>query len=113
MEELRKSPYEQAQDLFRQHPEEGTFADALVDHLESGYVFSTPDVFMLGKPVNDGWFVHTLCGDMQKAIELMPYFLPWIAFVRYHNGKRRLAMYRTVRLKALCEPAKPALTFTD
>ena len=107
------TPYEQAQELFLLHPEEGTFADTLVDHLASGYVFSTPDTFLMGKPVNDGWFVHTLCGDMQKAIELMPYFLPWIAFVRHHNGAKRFVKVRTVRLKALCEPAKPALTFTD
>ena len=78
------TPYEQVEELFRQHPEEGTFAEVLVDYLANGYVFSTPTLFLMGKPdaKMECWNVHTFAGRISEVFDYMPFHLPFISFCR-------------------------------
>lgn len=84
------------------------FSTTLCHCLSSGYVVSTPDYFFMGRAVTSGvedsvavdltaefrpevcdaWFVAGMAGDMQKALDAVPYFLPWFIFQR-DNGKVR------------------------
>jgi hypothetical protein len=59
-----------------------SFEEDLCWHLEQGYVFSTPTVFLMGYRDNLCWVVSLCSGDLLEALELMPYPLPWVAFER-------------------------------
>jgi len=74
-------------------------------HLESGFVFSTPSFFMMGRPVDLGadhfdilnpsmefknpnaWFVYGLAGDFREAMAHVPYYLPAIGWERRDSVK--------------------------
>ena len=64
----------------------------------NGYVFITPDSFLLGKAVNsksdvhpqdqwnvedpDAWYVNMAVGDVKKFISKIPYPLPLVGWMR-------------------------------
>lgn len=66
--------------------------------MQHGYVISTPDFFLMGRPTrkasplavhkdgNDTWLVWAAAGDLRKIIAAMPCPLPWLAWSR--RGKR-------------------------
>ena len=78
-----------------------TFNEDLSWYLEHGFVFSRPDLFMMGRPVSqyagydaitglfkfnskacDCWHVHLFAGNIAPAFQFMPWSLPWISFER-------------------------------
>ena len=91
------NPAEQAAALCRARG--GDFREELEAYLLHGYVFSTPDLFLMGRamprsadasdlwvsyPVEecDAWFVWLGVGDALRLLELMPFPLPWIGWAR-------------------------------
>jgi hypothetical protein len=127
-EEPRDSmtPVEHAAAVYGSEACARTFREDLEAHLFNGYVFNTPDLFVMGRAVNstadaaaivdpwhafesercDAWLVYLAAGDLGKLIELFPYPLPKIGFERMN----KLRFYRfcefTPRLKRLCTITK-------
>lgn len=81
----------------------GDFKEELEAHLLHGFVFSTPDLFLMGRTVPrgvdvsdlwqtwpkaecDAWFVWVGVGDAHALLALMPFPLPWIGWQR--QGRR-------------------------
>lgn len=84
-------------------------------HLKSGFVFSTPEYFVMGRPVprtvdpslirnpnvtftreqSDAWWIHGMAGDMGELIRIMPWPLEWIGFERFDEFPR---FYKLERL---------------
>src|ERR1043165_6791482 len=79
--------------------------DALEAHLLNGFVFSTPEAFLMGRPVPrgaelldpwqswpreecDAWFVWIGVGRAARLLSLMPYPLPWVGWERPRRPRR-------------------------
>lgn len=95
-----------------------TFAEDLSLHLHFGFVHSTPDYFIMGRPVLkaapieqivncrhiftgitcDCWHVYLACGDIARAWEVLPWPLPWISFER----KNELRFHELERIREHC-----------
>ena len=93
-------------------------------HLQHGFVFARPDLFVMGRPVMrfapvelilrldypfrlydcDCWYIHSMAGNMAAAWNIMPWELPWIAYERMRDGTRHLTFRRTEDLRRLCPP---------
>lgn len=78
------------------------FDSELAAHLAHGFVISTPDAFLMGRPVSsdaphglladpfhrfpaadcDAWMVWLAAGDLRAIWRMVPYRLPWIAWAR-------------------------------
>lgn len=104
------------------HPQQQSFAWYVQWHFVHGFVFATPEFFIMGRHVrkdageqavceptslfskdeSDTWYLHAASGDMQKAWSILPWALPWIAFERTRGGKRELQIFATDRLRELC-----------
>lgn len=101
------------------------WAAAVRGYLLHGYVFSTPDCFLMARPVRhdadfedildpahifenpDCWFVHTAAGVLDACFLHLPYWLPLVAFQRARRGRTtHLRYYNLERLKhlALVQP---------
>lgn len=85
-----------------------SFDQYVAIHIDRGFVFSTPDFFVMGRPVcrqwrkedvfdadqsapravADGWFIHAMAGDTGKAWSILPWPLGWIGFQRFDNVLR-------------------------
>lgn len=120
------TPYEQAAQVYQQEPCARPFVEDLEAHLFNGYVFNTPDLFVMGRAVDssaeravivnpwhtfdaeqcDAWLVYLAAGDLRKLIELFPYPLPKIGFERIN--KMRFYRFRefTARIQRLCTTTK-------
>jgi|GEM_PF-1336530 len=92
------TPVEQAKALLG-----ADWLEALEAHLLHGFVFSTPEAFLMGRPVPraaeirdpwqtwpraecDAWFVWVGVGRAVGLLSLMPYPLPWIGWHRVGRG---------------------------
>ncbi len=76
------------------------FASALErNYQEDGFVYSTPDFFVMGRPINgNAWFIEAFSGDMEKVWSILPWPLPFVAFERFDNNIRLYPMDRVRRL---------------
>jgi len=94
-----RSPAEIALDFYGDD-----FYDLVDLHFMFGYVQATPDYFIMGRPVNkeaphqdlvdiritynehkqNSWFIYFLSGDMNKALDNIPFYLPYCTFE--HKG---------------------------
>lgn len=83
-------------------------------HLKHGFVFSTPEVFAMGRAVErhaipdlirnpgyrfddetaDAWWIHGMSGDMSKVIAFMPWPLAWVGFERFDCIPRFYNLHR-------------------
>jgi hypothetical protein len=106
---------------YADHPQEMVFGYYIDWHFKHGFVFSTPDFFIMGRAAPKGvieadgvkltwfpewwncdtWYIHAMSGDMSKAWSILPWELPWIAFERVRCGKRELTFIETGRLRRL------------
>lgn len=104
------SPYEKAKGVWLREACARTFDEDLRLHLVGGFVFSTPDFFVMGRGVNskadprlivnpavsfgrelqDAWHVYLMAGNMAKAWDILPYPLPMFSLER----KNELRFYR-------------------
>lgn len=117
------TPYDQIYSQYAQHPQARTFSWYIEWHLRHGFVFSTPEYFVMGRPVNmahfdpdaseihvysressDAWYIHAMAGEMPKLWAIMPWDLPQIGWERVRDGKRELSFFSTEDLRRLCPP---------
>ena len=119
------SPFDLAAGIYESEPCSHTFEHDLIAHHEHGYVFSTPQSFIMGRPVfkdasplalfdiefafprelQNAWFVWAYAGDIAHALAFMPYRLPWVIFQR----KNELRTYPMERFESfLYNGSKPA-----
>jgi hypothetical protein len=86
---------------------EELFYKVLDLHLMFGYVYASPDYFVMGRPVPktvsyedmlditktytlsecDAWCIYFLSGDIKKVWEILPFDLPYIVFERKGSTK--------------------------
>tara|TARA_R110000803_G_scaffold196411_1_gene259705 strand:+ start:753 stop:1127 length:375 start_codon:yes stop_codon:yes gene_type:complete len=105
------SPYLRAAAVYDNEPCDFTFKEDLEMHLMCGFVFSTPDYFIMGRPVIKGadielitdptyeferelcncWHVYLFAGDMSKSFDILPWSLEWLSMER-NNEMRYLKM---------------------
>lgn len=96
---------------------EKTFQEDWEAHLLFGYVFSTPEYFIMGRPVCskapdeeicnpmisfdpdhcDMWHIFLMAGDTTAAWSCMPYFLPKISFQGKNNNLRKYSFSQLKR----------------
>lgn len=127
------SPYEAMAAKYRAHPQEREFVWYVAWHLEHGFVFSTPEYFVMGRPVNreaeaaeiceptwqfareecNCWYVHAMAGDLRRVWEILPWPLGWVAFERIHDGKRNLRFYPTEHMKRLSTHESTTLVLAE
>lgn len=103
------TPYQQARQVYETEPCARTFEEDLIAHFENGYVISTPEVFLMFRPVRhdwpevhivdanlrnctqgDTWHVYLAAGDASQFASHFPYKLPFVSFER----KNELRFYR-------------------
>jgi hypothetical protein len=92
------------------------FDRELSAHLLTGYVFSSPEAFIMGRAVDgsaagclqadpfhvfpaescDTWLVWLAAGDLARMAEWVPYRLPWIAWARRDGPLRRFRFDRVL-----------------
>lgn len=111
-----QSPYELARKIYQQEPCARTFREDLEQHLRTGYVWSSPRTFIMGRPVRrsgdradivtphvtfdnpDCWHIYLAAGELYEFFRLEPFELPWFSWER-HNVLR---FYRRERVIQLC-----------
>lgn len=111
------TPYEQAREVYAKEPCARTFEVDLRHHLLAGFVFSTPEFFIMGRPVIKGsnrdwivnpeyrfarkdcdcWHVYLMAGNPSAAWSIMPWPLPWFSFERRND----LRFYESPRIQRL------------
>jgi hypothetical protein len=115
------SPWERARAVYADGKSPRTFEWDLILHFEHGFVFSGPDYFLMGRPVNsaspvayvlnpevnwpreecDCWHVWlSICPNIETLRRLMPWPLPLVSFER--GGQVRFV--ETDRLTAFANP---------
>lgn len=112
-----KTPYEKAREVYEREPCKRSFEEDMRLHMLGGFVFSRPDLFIMGRPVVslaeagrivdpayhfewglcDCWHVHLCAGNIVRAFALMPWPLPLVSFER-KNDLRFYAMASIERL---------------
>jgi hypothetical protein len=116
----KATPFDLAVQKYLDFPQEMPFEFYLNWHFKNGFVFSTPEFFIMGralgrkwitdhgitlhqlkKPLADTWYIHFFSGDMNKAWSILPWYLPWIAFERVRSGKRELTILPFEQIKRL------------
>jgi hypothetical protein len=112
------TPVERAAEAHRDDNSPRSFREDLEAHLLHGYVFSTPEYFVMGRPVKsmgnpidlvnpwvnwpredcDAWLVYLASGDMHQALSCVPYPLPWVMYERGNVLKMYPAAHFFARL---------------
>lgn len=107
------TPVEKAAAVYNSEPCARSFKEDLEAHLINGYVFSTPELFVMGRAVDssapyalvtdpwhvfppeccDAWLCYLAAGDLRKMPDVIPYELAKIGFerkniLRYYPGAR-------------------------
>lgn len=106
----RTTPFEQAwAEFLRQGGERYSFDTVFAAHLRVGFVWSSPESFVLCRPVShwwpatwlndpsqvadddsaDAWWIYLLAGNISEAVGHLPRFLPWIGWDRRGIGRFR------------------------
>ena len=111
------SPLDKARLVYTQEPCARTFEEDLRLHLQFGYVFSTPEFFVMGRPVDrhapydqltdprlqfpepDAWWVYLAAGDFIKIWTISPYNLSYIGWERDNRPR----FYRVSQLFRTCQ----------
>ena len=111
-----KSPVELAAAVYEQEECVRSFREDLEAHLLHGYVYSTPEAFVMGRPVKkdapredivnpwitftdpDCWHLYLFAGPFHAAFAAPPYQLPWVSFER----KNHLRFYKWDDIERKC-----------
>lgn len=124
MSALTITPYQQIEDRYRAHPQQEPFVNYVVHHHRHGFVFSRPDLFVMGRAVvrhapteairdcrvlfqresADCWHIFAAAGDMRRMWQVAPWPLPWFCWSRLHDPLSELQFYESSRLHRLCPP---------
>jgi hypothetical protein len=113
------SPIEKIRREYILRPEDHSFEWYVNWHIERGFVFSTPDFFIMGfavdsmrlrqglqpidchNPAGDCWYLFAMAGSMSKAWSIMPWELPFLAWHRDRDGGKDLQIWPMGRIKRL------------
>jgi hypothetical protein len=115
------SPYLTARDTYEAQQSVLPFEECLLLHLEHGFVFATPEYFVMGRAVPrwaqpehitnpkvwwpreecNCWWLYLVSGDTQKLWDVMPYPLGWVGWERIHGGKSELHFAETERIRRI------------
>lgn len=99
------NPYLSALAAFNDNRGPMTFDEFMAWHFNNGFIHSTPEFFICGRPVDskadsslildyshefdrkdcDAWHVALAAGDLSKAWGVLPWPLPLIGFDRQHE----------------------------
>jgi hypothetical protein len=113
------TPIERARLVYLTEPCARPFEEDLQIHLEVGFVFSTPQLFIMGRPVDRGahdryivdpiyqfdkmkqdcWHIYLAVGPLRDFFRYMPYWLPYMSWERLNMLRR----YDAKRLMKLCK----------
>lgn len=111
------SPYFEAKAVYDREPCVRTFEEDLLIHFQHGFVFSTPDYFIMGRPVDlqaehalivnpahifprekcNCWHIYLMAGSPKPAWDIMPWPLGWFSFER----RNELRFYPVDRIRRL------------
>ena len=111
------TPFEQARSVYENEACARTFDQDLLLHYLHGFVFSTPDYFIMGRPVDrhadsaaivnpahtfarakmNCWHIYLMAGDCAAAWAIMPWPLGWFSFER----RNELRFYPAERIRRL------------
>lgn len=100
------SPAEKMAETFAAHGLD--FAYYVDRHFQYGFLFSTPEFFVMGRPVMrgaraelirdpsatfdgmavDAWWVHGAVGNLRAMWDVMPAALPYLGFERWDDNPR-------------------------
>lgn len=120
------NPYYRMASEYARKPQEMPFSAYVEQHMLTGFVFSTPEFFIMGRPVMsngytedignpwhiydekkcDCWYVHAMSGDLSKAFDIMPWNLEWLAFERVRGGKRDMVICKLANMRRLATKVK-------
>lgn len=125
------TPYEQIKVKYEAAPHDRPWGWWLEWHAVHGFIFSTPDYFVMGRPIQtsfdfhdlalaareqaNAWYIFAFSGDLSQVWSILPFPLGWIAFERIRDGKRELTTVKSESLRRLCVstlthvPEEPAL----
>lgn len=92
------SPWERIVERYDRSEDAELLAAQLDQNLQHGFVFSTPDFFIMGREVEGSWFIEAMAGDMSAAWGILPYDLPTITFRRFDNNLRSYPLSVVKRL---------------
>lgn len=114
------TPFALARSVYESEPCARTFEEDFAAHLENGYVYNSPALFAMFRPVcthwpdkwiidpweelhpaeygiADCWHVYLAAGAIAELANLIPYPLPWVSFER--KNRLRLHSYHEMRVK--------------
>jgi len=100
MQSTITNTYERLESLYRSSGyEPGALQKDLEHYFRIGYVFSTPEYFIMGCAISSGWYVHAAvgAGAIEGFLQFMPYHLPYVGWERRGSGK--VKWYPTDKLK--------------
>ena len=115
------SPYEMLALDWLKRPRGMTLAWYEDAHKCNGFLFSTPDFYVMGRPVIrcapleqildvthrfdpelcDTWYVFQMAGDVRRAWSILPWELPFICWQRDNDPSDELRFYETARMMRL------------
>lgn len=104
--------------VFIEEPSAVDFQDVLASHLLYGYVYSTPESFIMARPVNinalheeildpnadfdspNAWFIYAAAGTLESFLAIEPYPLPFFGWekrnrIRFWQRERVINAIRT------------------
>lgn len=106
------TPAQQIAEQYRRFPQPRPFLVDVAAHLETGFVFSTPDHFIMGRPVDrfaghdkiadpyhqfgkdeaNTWFVYAFAGSSVNFLTYIPFPLRWVTWSRRNKPLRFYAL---------------------
>ena len=116
------TPFEIIEAEYDRRPRAEPFLYYLRLYAAKGFVFSRPDFFVMGRPVEraagrdaifddhrefsnpDCWYVFAAAGNTARMWQVVPWQLPWFAWTRLSDPLSELQIVSTDRLKRLCPP---------
>ena len=113
------SPLLKAAQVYRTEPCVRTFKEDLEIHLLTGFVYSTPDYFIMGRPVDrygdpalivdptypfprdqwNCWHIYLMAGDVTKCWEREPIVFPWVSWEK----RNKLKFYPMMSIRSRIE----------
>lgn len=92
------------------------------------YVMKGPDYFVMGRAITrsasaerirdltaefpaeecDTWFLYAFAGNMTKALNALPYDLPWMAWDRFNDPDGDMRFMPLSAIRRLCGPSRRA-----
>lgn len=99
------TPAERALQVYQSEPCARSFIEDLTWHLQTGYVYSTPEAFILARYVRRDWpvddildpsrfaltqdadclHIYLAAGDIRQIFSFPHLPVPWISFERHNN----------------------------